>query len=615
MRLPPHWDYRLLLYFLSCSVSKVYADGVTWLSPTEGDSYESGDIIVASWKSQENVISPSLTLCADNDGEQCGSAIWPTVTQSSGSKSSASMIVPNITAEGSFYIKMKSDSGEIYSSPAFDLYPTSLYETSDQGATDGAQQPLAQPPQPTTANATISQAPATETVPASTVPIRPTPSVNPNSYTAVKSTPNSLALAIPLTMLGMACLGAFGYAISRRRRQKRKNGGNVSGLQPTLTTGSGALSQATSRSTISLTDSDHKNPNHSSFFNISLNKAEGQLSQVEKAVVATINEAAVPMRNMQRPQDRRSVDPYRVSLPRRELRRVRSDRSELDDYMAPPPRSWQGYEEDRRDRDRLWYTERQRRRARERELDELLESELLARSRRRLLSSSSSSRSRHSRTPHAYDDLDECRSHSRSSNCTSLSQRCHDGHSQRVCCSRHDSRRRNPHSPSSHPCCQSSSSHRNEAATLRAPAIEICATQSSIKTPRPRYPEAVARPPSAPANPRPARSSPGPSPMTGGNDHNLSVISAYLAPSPYIPSTAGFPNSHHLPLPAVSIPKSPSAVAGGIDTFASPPSRAPPGLEAYSRPRENDRYSRSDEQYRGRNADRERTLLPNPMMR
>ena len=84
---------------------------VTWLSPTFGDVYKSGDTIVGRWTSDDEVPSPSFRLCVnsikrrsdhhskedgdnedddsetggsrgDDGDESCGGDVWPAISQS-----------------------------------------------------------------------------------------------------------------------------------------------------------------------------------------------------------------------------------------------------------------------------------------------------------------------------------------------------------------------------------------------------------------------------------------------------------------------------------------------------------------------------------------------------
>lgn len=66
------------------------AGNITWMSPSAGDVYASGDTIVGQWSADEAVSSPSFSLCASDssdgdDGDNCGSEVWPVIGQSDGS--------------------------------------------------------------------------------------------------------------------------------------------------------------------------------------------------------------------------------------------------------------------------------------------------------------------------------------------------------------------------------------------------------------------------------------------------------------------------------------------------------------------------------------------------
>lgn len=69
---------------------------VQWNSPSAGDRYSPGDSIVATWSSDSAVVSPTFKLCQgepqssdQGDNETCGSKVYPTVQQSSGTYSTS----------------------------------------------------------------------------------------------------------------------------------------------------------------------------------------------------------------------------------------------------------------------------------------------------------------------------------------------------------------------------------------------------------------------------------------------------------------------------------------------------------------------------------------------
>lgn len=92
------------LSFTSLSLSLVtrHSPDVTWITPSEGDTFAAGDTLVAQWKAEKAVVSPSFRLCTaldDSDGRSrsirreveddddedesvdgsCGQAVWPTI--------------------------------------------------------------------------------------------------------------------------------------------------------------------------------------------------------------------------------------------------------------------------------------------------------------------------------------------------------------------------------------------------------------------------------------------------------------------------------------------------------------------------------------------------------
>lgn len=97
------------LLHLASFVEASQAPRVTWVSPSDGDSYRSGDTVAGRWKADDTVVSPSFRLCVhgaqrrsdhedgsgkddDDSGEvdkgdegddvPCGEAVWPTIEQS-----------------------------------------------------------------------------------------------------------------------------------------------------------------------------------------------------------------------------------------------------------------------------------------------------------------------------------------------------------------------------------------------------------------------------------------------------------------------------------------------------------------------------------------------------
>lgn len=86
----------LICYLLSQVAAKSF--DVVWVSPAKGATYSPGDTIVGKWMSTSAVVSPGFKLCevvkptaavprglyargGDEEGEKCGTAIWPQVQE------------------------------------------------------------------------------------------------------------------------------------------------------------------------------------------------------------------------------------------------------------------------------------------------------------------------------------------------------------------------------------------------------------------------------------------------------------------------------------------------------------------------------------------------------
>jgi hypothetical protein len=81
----------LVLVFPRCFVLLVEAANVSWASPLAGAVYGPGDTILAQWKNDTVIASPSFRLCEANTtglingNVSCGSAVSPLVQKSAGS--------------------------------------------------------------------------------------------------------------------------------------------------------------------------------------------------------------------------------------------------------------------------------------------------------------------------------------------------------------------------------------------------------------------------------------------------------------------------------------------------------------------------------------------------
>ena len=102
-RTTPAFSIATLLY-LAWLVEYGLATDVTWIKPSNGDDYASGETIVGQWSADKQVVSPSFKLCivssdarkrseddvdgggdsssAGDKGGTCGTSVWPTIQKS-----------------------------------------------------------------------------------------------------------------------------------------------------------------------------------------------------------------------------------------------------------------------------------------------------------------------------------------------------------------------------------------------------------------------------------------------------------------------------------------------------------------------------------------------------
>ncbi|KAL1952336.1 hypothetical protein VTO73DRAFT_1485 [Trametes versicolor] len=166
-----------LLCLVCCvTLSSAGDANVTWITPSDGDVYGSGDTIVGRWSTDKAVVSPSFRICVTDDGStvssrkvsedesgeddddddddddtgtdkgahddsgssgdssSCGAAVWPTIEQSDGSYF-VHMSLPNVSSVATCFLEMVDDFGHKMASPAFS-YGASTEDTSSSEATD-----------------------------------------------------------------------------------------------------------------------------------------------------------------------------------------------------------------------------------------------------------------------------------------------------------------------------------------------------------------------------------------------------------------------------------------------------------------------------------------------
>ncbi|KAJ6590508.1 hypothetical protein DFH09DRAFT_1358719 [Mycena vulgaris] len=220
---------------------------VGWISPLEQDIYGPGATILAKWASTETIDSPSFKLCmaspsisprisdrrSSSTTGNCGATVWPTVAESAGVYQ-APVTVPDVPSRGEFYLQMENGSGTKMRSPVFTLSPVgaSTASTSSSGSVPIAGiEPQAQAPLGPASLPAVPVAPiAPPLYPGSlsaVAPAVPTPSsANEASATATfdpsvlsaKSSPPTVAFAVPLAAVAAILLVASGLFLKHRRK-------------------------------------------------------------------------------------------------------------------------------------------------------------------------------------------------------------------------------------------------------------------------------------------------------------------------------------------------------------------------------------------------------------
>lgn len=554
-------------------------------------------------QSPQMIDSPSFALCIEAGGkEDCGSSVYPSVAKlQSTSQDTYSMsmfvhlllhpetvtefnstltsLVPNITSQGYFVIKMESDGGDSYLSPDFALVRELLtvllalsfslcirYIAANASAIVSSAYPSITPDP----NASMSHAPTNKT--------------------------NAVAIGVPTAMVGIALLGALWFFISKRRREEREAGGSSTSLRlaPTIVPPTSAPQSASTEKVKSL------DPGEASFFSISLNKTRSEMTDVEKAVCGIIGDTGLV------PDQTHAIklESARAITDGRRSRMRLVDDDESSTYTMPPPaRSWQGHRVRERDRgrsgertrsstpvaisseERARVHERQLRRAEEREYDRLWEMERRERAKEMLSRpppafhdpggydsrAGSSSMGRSVRSAPEYHPYDEERLHERHS----LPQ--YDDWS--------DYRRRTappdylPHDrerESDRPTSRTSYSRDPYQANPSSAPRSLTAQYIPRANSQPEhgdYSRYSSRAPSRTAMRRPMSHDPDP-------HATYSVLSPYFAPSPYAPSPAiGFPASPYIPPRGPSGAEHPLSLQAGRPGMSSMGPLRPPGLE------------------------------------
>ncbi|KAI0638947.1 hypothetical protein C8Q77DRAFT_1151972 [Trametes polyzona] len=196
---------------------------VTWITPSDGDVYGSGDTIVGRWSADKQVVSPSFRICVsgdgskvssrgeddpgdgedgDNDASSCGAAVWPTIGQSDGSYF-VHMALPNVSSVAQCYLEMVDDFGDKMASPTFSFGASA----DDRSASE-------------TSNATTSntaEASPTSSPSSAAVQTPNTPQTLPSLDESRMPVPTA-AYAVPLSLVVSVILAAGGLTVHQRRK-------------------------------------------------------------------------------------------------------------------------------------------------------------------------------------------------------------------------------------------------------------------------------------------------------------------------------------------------------------------------------------------------------------
>ncbi|KZT67683.1 hypothetical protein DAEQUDRAFT_767040 [Daedalea quercina L-15889] len=189
---------------------RVQAGGVTWISPSAGDVYKSGDTIVGQWTAHSSFSSPSFSLCiSGSNGEgnvssgNCGSAVWPLVEEN-GSSNLTHLSLPITSSAAAFYLQMSDEeTGESVSSPSFSLSPASLVPMSS--AHFPVEVPATAVPQSGLPQSSVSSS------------IQPLPDFNEISRPAPTA-----AYAVPLSLVAAVLLVAGALSAHHRRKLQQE---------------------------------------------------------------------------------------------------------------------------------------------------------------------------------------------------------------------------------------------------------------------------------------------------------------------------------------------------------------------------------------------------------
>ncbi|RDB24645.1 hypothetical protein Hypma_008244 [Hypsizygus marmoreus] len=220
---------------------------VSWLKPSNGDTFYSGDTIHVKWKSAIPVVSPSLQLCGSSAGvssradvDVCGTTAWPIVKENPESYST-SLKIPHVHREGVYFLKMGDEFGSASESPCFHLLPTStsVANVVNEGPPfdDQPQSPFGSVKPHTKTSILppdnsdhLTNAPAasatTATVPVISASASHSTSANSSNVDphvlVSHGPPSAIGFAIPLSIFGAILVVAIVFAIRYHRKLKRE---------------------------------------------------------------------------------------------------------------------------------------------------------------------------------------------------------------------------------------------------------------------------------------------------------------------------------------------------------------------------------------------------------
>ncbi|KAH9945579.1 hypothetical protein B0H21DRAFT_822915 [Amylocystis lapponica] len=211
-RLPP-----LSAAFLVALAKRASAGNVSWISPSAGDVYASGDTIVGRWSADDAMVSPSFSLCVSGAGgsggkaKNCGSTVWPVIDHNDGSYM-IHLSLPDLTSASasSFYLQMADDSGQATDSPAFSLSPGSSLQMVPDNTTSASSDPT--PP----------SASSSSSSPQSPLDLGVTRMPTPTA-----------AYAVPLSLVISVLLAAGGLSIHQHRKLSHERAEDEKALSTT----------------------------------------------------------------------------------------------------------------------------------------------------------------------------------------------------------------------------------------------------------------------------------------------------------------------------------------------------------------------------------------------